>query len=216
MSLAVADTWVERLGRGAEQLGLRLGASQLATLTQYLEGLMKWNRAYNLTAIRDPGEMVVKHLLDSLAIVPLLTGERLLDVGTGAGLPGIPAAICDPRRHWTLIDSNGKKTRFLLQMKSELALTNLEVLKGRVESLSPRQPFEAITSRAFSTLRDFVSVCLPLLSGSGSLLAMKGQVPETEVAELRDQGLAVRVQALDVPYLHEERHLIVVQRRTNG
>ncbi|MAA59358.1 MAG: 16S rRNA (guanine(527)-N(7))-methyltransferase RsmG [Alcanivorax sp.] len=200
------------LASGCEQLGLNLSASQLHTIRRYLENLLKWNQAYNLTAIRDPDDMVIKHLLDSLSIVPHVRGRNILDVGTGPGLPGVPAAVCDPGQRWTLIDSNGKKTRFLVQMKAELKLDNVTVLKGRIESVPTNQCYDTITSRAFSSLQNFVSVCLPLLEPEGELLAMKGQIPHDEVAALQDQGLHIRVEPLNVPYLHEERHLIVVKR----
>lgn len=196
------------------QLGLHLSSAQLATLARYLDNLNKWNRAYNLTAIRDLDEMVVKHLLDSLSLVPHIKGKNILDVGTGPGLPGIPGAICDPDRHWTLVDSNGKKTRFLVQMKAELQLANLSVIKGRIEAVPPNQRYDVITSRAFSSLDNFVSVCLPLLDEGGELLAMKGLVPDDEIARLQAQNLDIEIRPLEVPYLHEERHLIVVKRRT--
>jgi len=200
------------LASGCEQLGLKLDTAQLHTIRRYLESLLKWNQAYNLTAIRDPDDMVIKHLLDSLSIVPHVKGRNILDVGTGPGLPGVPAAICDPGRQWSLIDSNGKKTRFLVQMKAELNLDNVSVLKGRIESVPSSQCYDTITSRAFSSLQNFVGVCLPLLEPGGELLAMKGQVPQEEIQALQDQGLQIHIEPLNVPHLHEERHLIVVKR----
>ncbi|MEE2732167.1 MAG: 16S rRNA (guanine(527)-N(7))-methyltransferase RsmG [Pseudomonadota bacterium] len=205
-----------RLASGCEQLGLSLTDAQQQTLRAYLENLLKWNRAYNLTAIRDPDEMVIKHLLDSLSIVPHVQGQNILDVGTGPGLPGIPAAICDPHRHWTLIDSNGKKTRFLVQMKAELKLDNLSVIKGRIEAVPASQRYDTITSRALASLQSFVGVCLPLLEDRGELLAMKGLVPHGEIEALQSPGLEIRIETLNVPYLHEERHLIVVKRTHTG
>jgi len=211
--LQIAEQHYQRLASGCDQLGLSLSPPQLEKIRDYLGNLLKWNKAYNLTAIRDPGDMVVKHLLDSLAIHHHLTGDAILDVGTGPGLPGIPMSICDPDRHWTLIDSNGKKTRFLIQMKAELMLQNLDVVKGRIETLPDTTLFDAITSRAFSSLPDFVDVCLPLLKPGGSLLAMKGVVPTEEIGQLDQTQLKIDVIALNVPFLHEERHLIVVKQK---
>jgi len=208
----LTEQQAQRLAAGCEQLGLNLDSVQLQKIRQYLENLLKWNKAYNLTAIRDPDDMVIKHLLDSLSIVPHVQGHNILDVGTGPGLPGIPASICDEHRHWTLIDSNGKKTRFLVQMKAELKLKNVAVIKGRIEAVPTNQRFDVITSRAFSSLQDFVSVCLPLLQEGGELLAMKGQIPHEEIELLQDQQLNIHIEPLKVPYLNEERHLIVVQR----
>ncbi len=201
---------------GCEQLGLDLSSEQLKKILAYLENLLKWNKAYNLTAIRDPRDMVIKHLLDSLSIFRHIAGSHILDVGTGPGLPGIPVSICDTNKQWTLIDSNGKKTRFLLQMKSQLALTNLTVVKGRIEQMTPSQPFDVITSRAFSSLVDFVGVCLPLLQQNGTLLAMKGAVPEQEIQQLDQTELDIQIHSLDVPFLNEARHLVQVKRKPNG
>lgn len=209
---SLADQHRKRLLTGCQQSGLSLSEAQVTLLEAYLANLLKWNKAYNLTAIRDPGEMVVKHLLDSLSIHAHLQGKLLLDVGTGPGLPGLPLSIVDPERQWTLIDSNGKKTRFLLQMKTELKLANVSVIKGRIESLNAARRFDAITSRAFASLTQFVGVCSPLLQKGGCLLAMKGSVPQEEINQLDEEGYSSRVIPLNVPFLHEERHLIVVQR----
>lgn len=214
--MQLTEQHAQRLATGCEQLGLNLNPDQLRKIRQYLENLLKWNKAYNLTAIRDPEDMVIKHLLDSLALVPHVRGGNILDVGTGPGLPGIPASICDSSRNWTLIDSNGKKTRFLLQMKAELKLDNVTVIKGRIEAVSTSQRYDTITSRAFSSLQNFVGVCLPLLEEGGELLAMKGQIPHDEISQLQQQALDIHIEPLKVPYLHEERHLIVVKRTQTG
>lgn len=216
MSQQVIEQAESVLLGGCEQLGLSLSSEQVKKILAYLENLLKWNKAYNLTAIRDPRDMVVKHLLDSLSIYRHIAGTHILDVGTGPGLPGIPVSICDTNKRWTLIDSNGKKTRFLLQMKSELALSNLNVVKGRIEQLMPAHPYDVITSRAFSSLSDFVGVCLPLLQQGGVLLAMKGVVPENEIEQLDQTQLDIQTLTLDVPYLDEERHLVMVKRKPNG
>lgn len=214
--MLVTEQHRTRIQTGCDQLGLTIDAQALKKIGDYLENLAKWNKAYNLTAVRDPDEMVIKHLLDSLTIVPFVHGKQILDVGTGPGLPGIPVALCDTNRHWTLIDSNGKKTRFLIQMKAELQLTNVDVIKGRIEALPQKPHYDVITSRAFSSLSNFVGVCLPLLKEGGQLLAMKGLVPESEIEQLDQSLLSIETIALDVPFLHEERHLIVVTKNTKG
>ncbi len=158
MSL-VTERHAEELRQGARQLGVSLQARQEEQLLAYLALLIKWNKAYNLTAVRDPDEMVSRHLLDSLSIVPSVAplGERWLDVGSGGGMPGVPLAILFPERKFTLLDSNGKKTRFLTQVKLELQLSNLDVVHSRVEAYTPAQSFAGICSRAFSSLQDFAT-----------------------------------------------------------
>ncbi|MAY34927.1 MAG: 16S rRNA (guanine(527)-N(7))-methyltransferase RsmG, partial [Spongiibacteraceae bacterium] len=163
------------LERGLRTLELELSEQQRDLLMRYLALLVKWNRAYNLTAIRDPEEMVTKHLLDSLAVAPFVSGERLLDVGTGAGLPGIPLAIVYPDKLFELLDSNGKKTRFLVQVVADLALPNVTVHHKRIESGELAPVFDGILSRAFASLADMTRDCGPLLAEGGELLAMKGQ-----------------------------------------
>lgn len=214
--MAVTEQQRELLAQGCAQLGLALNESQQRKLNAYLDSLVKWNQAYNLTAIRDPGEMVIKHLLDSLAIHRAVNGIRILDVGTGPGLPGIPMAICRPDQHWTLLDSNGKKTRFLLQMKLELQLDNLSVIKDRIEAVPESQQFDCITCRAFSSLQDFVGHCLRLLAPDGYLLALKGQIPHDEIAALDTGKLDIAIEKIAVPFLHEERHLINIRRKQTG
>ncbi len=196
------------LQEGIAELGAPLTAPQVALLIEYLELLVKWNRAYNLTAVRDPAEMVIRHLLDSLAIAPCLTGRRFIDVGTGAGLPGIPLAIAQPDRTFDLLDSNGKKTRFLFQVKTALALDNMTVHQARVESFQPSGLFDAVLSRAFASLGDMIDCCRHLLAPGGRFLAMKGQFPEAELAELSDSVELVASHRLDIPGLAEERHLL--------
>ncbi len=197
-----------RLADGIAALGLALDTAQQERLLAYLALLVKWNKAYNLTAIRDPLEMVTKHLLDSLAVLPHLHGARVLDVGSGAGLPGIPLAIADPQREYTLLDSNGKKTRFLLQAKGELGLSNLSVVHSRLEQYRPGQLFDTVTARAFASLADMTAGAASLLAPGGALLAMKGEYPQQELDAL-PPGFAVReIIALTVPGLEAQRHLV--------
>ncbi len=198
----------ERLAGGIAALGLALDAAQQQRLLAYLALLLKWNKAYNLTAVRDPLEMVTKHLLDSLALLPHLQGGRLLDVGSGAGLPGIPLAIAAPQREVTLLDANSKKTRFLLQAKGELGLYNLSVVHSRVEQYRPERLFDTVTARAFASLAELYQDTAHLLAPGGCLLAMKGEYPAQELAAL-PQGVVVReVIAVTVPGLRAQRHLV--------
>lgn len=201
------------LAQGCAELGLALSSAQQQKINAYLDGLVKWNKAYNLTAIRDPGEMVIKHLLDSLAIYRAVEGDNVLDVGTGPGLPGIPLAILYPQRRFTLLDSNGKKTRFLVQMKHELQLDNVGIINDRIESFGVDGQFDCVTCRAFSCLQDFVTYCLRLVRPSGALVAMKGRIPENEIAALDHSKVALTIDKLTVPYLNDERHLIRITRK---
>jgi 16S rRNA (guanine527-N7)-methyltransferase len=201
------------LERGSIALGLSLTENQRGQLLEYLVLLEKWNRAYNLTAVRDPALMLSKHLLDSLAIAGQLTGNRLIDVGTGAGLPGIPLAIVYPEREFHLLDSNGKKTRFLFQVKTTLSLDNITVHQQRVESFAPVEPFDVVLSRAFASLLDMVSGCSHLLAGGGRFLAMKGNYPEQELISIADMCRVDSVEPIAVPGLSEQRHLVAMTLR---
>ncbi|MEZ5509808.1 MAG: 16S rRNA (guanine(527)-N(7))-methyltransferase RsmG [Gammaproteobacteria bacterium] len=211
--MQVTEQQRAQLAQGCVELGLAPSPTQQQKINAYLDGLVKWNKAYNLTAIRDPGEMVIKHLLDSLAIYRSVQGEAVLDVGTGPGLPGIPLAILFPQRRFTLLDSNGKKTRFLVQMKHELQLDNINVINDRIESLSANEQFDCVTCRAFSSLQDFVAHCLHLIRSGGELVAMKGRIPEDEIAALDHSSIALNIEKITVPYLNDERHLIRITRK---
>ncbi|MGI9277097.1 MAG: 16S rRNA (guanine(527)-N(7))-methyltransferase RsmG [Endozoicomonas sp.] len=203
----------ESICRGANAQSLSLTDEQADLLTRYVELLAKWNKAYNLTAVRDPQEMVSRHILDSLSIVPHVFGENLMDVGSGPGLPGIPLAIMYPEKQFTLLDSNGKKTRFMTQARMELGLKNVRVENTRVESFRAERPFDVIMSRAFSSLLDMVNGTAHLLSPEGSFLAMKGLYPEEELQELQQQrpgiGLSKSL-VLDVPGCEAQRHLVIL------
>lgn len=200
----------KNLHAGIDALGLTLPADVGQTLLDYVAMLGKWNGAYNLTAIRDPGQMVVRHVLDSLSVLPHVRGRTLVDVGTGAGLPGLVLAIAQPELAVTLLDSNGKKVRFLRQAVAELGVRNAVAVHSRVEDFS--QTFDVVTSRAFATLADMVGGSAQLLDDGGEFLAMKGQLPAEEITGL-PAGFAVReVIALRVPFLNEERHLVRIAR----
>ena len=202
----------EQLKSGCSALELALSENQHDQLLNYLELLSKWNRAYNLTAVRDPGQMITRHLLDSLAIARHCPGDCLLDVGTGAGLPGIPLAIVFPDRDFHLLDSNGKKTRFLFQVKTVLGLDNITVHHERVESLATSTGYDVILSRAFSSLIDMVNVCGHLLKADGLFMAMKGAYPDQELQALGDAYQVESVIPIAVPGLDEQRHLLAISR----
>ena len=201
----------DQLAAGVAALGLTLPAGAEAKLLAYLALLEKWNRVYNLTAVRDAERMVSHHLLDSLAAVPFFQGGSVLDVGSGGGLPGIPLAIARPDLQVTLIDSIAKKTAFLLQAKAELGLGNLQVVTGRVEDFRPETGFDVITSRAFSDLKEFVTLTRHLLKPGGCWLAMKGLYPHEEIAGLPADVKVSADHALAVPGLEASRHLIVLE-----
>ena len=207
---------LDQLQRGCAEMGLELSSQQQALLLAYLELLTKWNSAYNLTAVRDPSQMVTRHLLDSLAIAPHLGGLSTADVGTGAGLPGIPMAILFPGVQFSLLDSNGKKTRFLFQVKTALGLDNMLVHQTRVESFRPRELFDTVLSRAFASLTDMVAGCRHLLAPGGRFLAMKGAYQTEELAVLDPACLVSKVHALRVPGLDEQRHLVEMIMHDNG
>jgi 16S rRNA (guanine527-N7)-methyltransferase len=198
------------LGRASAALGLALADTQVATLERYLDLLEKWNRVYNLTAIRERSRMVTHHLLDSLAVLPHVRGPRVLDVGSGAGLPGIPLAVASPALQVTLLESNHKKSAFLTQAVAELQLANVQVVMERVESWQPEARFDTIVSRAFAELGEFASLAGRLLAPQGVLAAMKGVHPFEEIERL-PQGIRVeQVIRLRVPGLDAERHLVLM------
>jgi 16S rRNA (guanine527-N7)-methyltransferase len=198
------------LGDGLDALGIELAAARQQVLLDYLALLAKWNKTYNLTAIDEPARMLTHHLLDSLALLPHIGDGPLLDVGSGAGLPGIPLAIARPTLAVTLIDASAKKCGFMRQVAIELRLANIEVVHGRVESYRPGAGFAQIVSRAFSELAEFVRLTRHLLAESGQWLAMKGQRPTAELAGL-ERVRIVRDIELRVPGLDAERHLIVME-----
>lgn len=202
----------QQLKAGIAALGLGLPEGAEAKLLAYLALLDKWNRVYNLTAVREPGRMVSHHLLDSLAAVPYFQGGTVLDVGSGGGLPGIPLAIARPELQVTLIDSIAKKTAFLLQAKAELGLANLSVVTSRVEDFQPAGSFDVVTSRAFSDLKEFVVLTRHLAAPGGHWLAMKGLYPNEEVAVLPPDVKVSADHAVVVPGLEASRHLIVLER----
>jgi 16S rRNA (guanine527-N7)-methyltransferase len=205
--LATAE--FQSLRAGAARLGLALDAQQLEKLHEYLVLLGKWNAVYNLTALREPERWVTHHLLDCLAVVPHLPPGDVVDVGSGAGLPGLPLAVACPDRSVVLLDSSHKRGAFLQQVVNELALDNAQVAVTRVEAFRPDSGFGVVISRAFAELTDFVRCARHLAASDGRLLAMKGVYPHEELAQLPTGGVESVVK-LDVPDLHAERHLVVI------
>ena len=197
---------------GVTTLNLNLKDDQIDKLMSYLTLLQKWNKVYNLTAIRDPEEMLVKHLLDSLAVMPYIQGQRIIDVGTGGGLPGIPLAICYPDKQIDLLDSNSKKTRFLIQAKAELALVNTQVIHSRVEEYKPEPLYDGVISRAFAAMEDMLFWTHHLIPVNGAWWAMKGQKEFEDLSSLEKKlpGLVKieKVTELHVPNLNAERTLV--------
>lgn len=210
---AVTQHHADELARGADELGVALDADKQRQLLAYLALLIKWNKAYNLTAVRDPDEMVSRHLLDSLSIVPYAeAGDNWLDVGSGGGMPGVPLAILFPDKRLTLLDSNGKKTRFLTQVKLELKLDNLQVIHSRVEAFQPAQPFNGIISRAFTSMENFSNWTRHLGDADTRWLAMKGVHPADELVALPADFHLDSEHALAVPGCQGQRHLLILRR----
>lgn len=201
------------LSKGLSQLNLAkpLDDKQQNTLIKYVELLNKWNKTYNLTAVRKPEQMVTRHLLDSLSICPYLRGNHILDVGTGAGLPGIPLAIVFPDRQFTLLDSNNKKTRFVVQAVSELELPNVDVVQSRVEEFEAEEQFDTIITRAYTSIEGMLEQTTHLLGADGVFLAMKGINPVAEIDELSSEYLLKENHVIKVPGLEEERHLLEIK-----
>ncbi|KQA20926.1 16S rRNA (guanine(527)-N(7))-methyltransferase RsmG [Vibrio metoecus] len=193
---------------------LSVSEQQREQLVGYVQLLDKWNKAYNLTSVRDPMEMLVKHVLDSLVVSPHLNGERFIDVGTGPGLPGIPLAIMHPDKQFVLLDSLGKRIRFLKQVIHELKITNVLPVQSRVEDFDPEQGFDAVLSRAFASMTDMVNWCQHLpKAGSGVFFALKGVRPDDEITLLPEWCSVTDIKALQVPELEGERHLVILSRK---
>ncbi len=196
-----------------EQIGVAGDASLLLQLEKFINILNKWNRVYNLTAIRDPAQMVTHHLLDSLAIQPYFDGYNVLDVGSGAGIPGIPLAIFNPDKKFTLLDSNRKKTRFIAQATIELGLKNVRVVTTRVENFLPEKTFDTVVTRAFASVDKILRLTSKLYADGGTVLLMKGLVPEQELEHLPENFELKKTLRLTVPGLTGERHIICLTHR---
>lgn len=200
-----------KLTAGIDSMGITCTDEQVNLLLAYLDMLERWNKTFNLTAIRDPMQMINLHLLDSLAVLPHIGDKKnLIDVGTGPGLPGIPLAIMHPDKNFTLLDSAGKKTRFLFQVRSELGLNNVLEVNKRAESFIPQTPYDAVLSRAFSSIPDMLKVCQHLVTDTGCFIAMKGKLPESELSAIPKGYKVTDLCRLHIPDVDGERHLITI------
>ena len=203
---------LQQLQKMLAQTDLEVSDFQQNQLVQLVELLDKWNKAYNLTSVRDPNQMLVKHIMDSIVVSSHLQGQRLIDVGTGPGLPGLPLAILNPDKKFVLLDSLGKRLRFIRQAVLALGLTNVEFVQSRVEEYQPEEKFDVVLSRAFAYLSDMLFWCKHLPNENGHFLALKGQFPEQEIAQLDKQFEFIESIALHVPSLEGERCLVKVKR----
>ncbi|TEW53222.1 16S rRNA (guanine(527)-N(7))-methyltransferase RsmG [Psychromonas sp. RZ22] len=194
------------------QTDLDVNDQQASQLVELVELLAKWNKAYNLTSVREPSQMLVKHILDSIVVSPYLQGDSFIDVGTGPGLPGLPLAIMNPDKHFVLLDSLGKRLRFIRQAILSLGLKNVEIVQSRVEEYQPEMGFDCVLSRAFASLEDMLSWCHHLPNENGHFLALKGQYPESEVVNLDSKFKFIEAVTLQVPQLDGERCLVKVKR----
>jgi len=201
-----------QLHQGAAGLGLVLTPAAAGALVQLIDILQAGNAQFNLTAIRDREGILRKHLLDSLSVQPYLRGIRIADIGTGAGFPGLPLAIVNPQRHFALVESTGKKARFVVQAAAQLSLGNVEVVTQRAEDYDPPQPFDSVIARALAALATFVGYAGHLCAPDGRLLAMKGREPGEEIAALPRGFRVAALHRLAIPGLPDERHLVEIMR----
>ncbi|GHD97382.1 MULTISPECIES: 16S rRNA (guanine(527)-N(7))-methyltransferase RsmG [Pseudocitrobacter] len=202
---------INKLSRLLDEAGISLTDHQKSQLVAYVDMLNKWNKAYNLTSVRDPNEMLIRHILDSIVVAPHLHGQRFIDVGTGPGLPGVPLSIVRPESHFTLLDSLGKRIRFLRQVQHELKLENITPVQSRVEEFPAEPPFDGVISRAFASLTDMVSWCKHLPAENGRFYALKGQRPDDEISQLPTEFSVENIVELRVPHLEGERHLVTIR-----
>lgn len=202
---------IDKLSELLSQSEIFISEKQKQQLIDYVLMLDKWNKTYNLTSVRDKGQMLVRHIMDSIVVAPYLQGTRFIDVGSGPGLPGIPLAIVCPSAEFTLLDSLGKRVRFLKQVQHQLQLSNIHPVQSRVEDYQPPEGFDGVISRAFASLQDMVSWCRHLPeTEKGRFYALKGQVAEQEVATIRQNFNIEQIIKLSVPQLEGERHLVVI------
>lgn len=210
---ALSEDLQGQIAAGCRSLQLAVSTAALAQLADYVGLLAKWSKVYNLTAVRQPQRMVTRHLLDSLAVVPFLTEGSLLDVGTGAGLPGLPIAIARPDLAATLLDANAKKLRFVRQAVAELRLGNVEVVQARMQEYQPGRAFDMVISRAVSSLEELYRQSRHLLAPRGRMLFMKGALPEEEMAAFAPGRETLHIERLDIPGLDAERHLLWLDKQ---
>jgi len=195
---------------GIERMKLQIRPPVRAQLLAYIALLVKWNQTFSLTAIDDPQQMVVRHLLDSLSLVPYIKGSRLVDVGSGAGLPGVPLALVFPEYEVVLLDSQTKKVRFMTQVIADLQITNIDIAHTRVQDYHPQQMFDTVISRAFATLMEFTIAAKHLCAAQGCMVAMKGRYPAIELEEMKEAGRTVDIKPVQVPGLDAQRHIAII------
>jgi 16S rRNA (guanine527-N7)-methyltransferase len=203
----------EQLNRALQATTLAPTDEQVTALVRLVLLVNKWNKAYNLTSVRDPQDMLIKHILDSIVVAPHISGSRVIDVGTGPGFPGLPLAIMLPDVEFVLLDSLGKRIRFIKQAVFELGLRNVTAVQSRVEDYQPEQAFDNVLSRAFASLHDMLTWCTHLVSADGQFLALKGQIDEQELKQIPNNFIINTRIALTVPQLEGERHLIHIQKQ---
>lgn len=203
---------INKLSALLKSANISLTDRQKQQLVGYVDMLHKWNKAYNLTSVRDPEQMLIRHILDSIVVAPHLSGSRFIDVGTGPGLPGVPLSIVLPDAHFTLLDSLGKRVRFLKQVQHELKLENISPVQSRVEEYPAEPPFDGVISRAFASIHDMVSWCHHLPGQQGRFYALKGILQQDEISALPAGFSVENVVPLHVPQLDGERHLVIISR----
>lgn len=203
--------FLKLITEGLSLLSIESMPEQQQALWYYLQQLQRWNKTYNLTAIHDPEKIIINHFFDSLSVLPYLKGERVLDVGSGAGFPGMVLALFDSHRQYTLLDSNGKKTRFLMSLQSHWRLPHVTIVNDRLENRAEAVLYSSIVSRAFSDINRFVKAAGVLCDESGCLFAMKGKIPTAELASLDPMAWQYTVTPLSVPYLTAQRHLVMIR-----
>ncbi|MBC3766649.1 16S rRNA (guanine(527)-N(7))-methyltransferase RsmG [Neptunicella marina] len=204
---------LKQLSELLAQTSLNLSQQQIEKLVMFVQLMDKWNKAYNLTSVRDPSQMLVKHIVDSVVVAPFIDKKHYIDVGTGPGLPGIPLAIVLPDTQFILLDSLGKRVRFMRQVAFELGLKNIEPVQSRVEDYQPQISLNGVISRAFASIKDMLHWCEHLVDSSGTFLALKGQYPEQELAELPNNFVLKQGVKLQVPGLEGDRHLILLSKK---
>lgn len=206
------DLFLSKLDNALAKTNWQVSAPQREQLIAFLALLHKWNKAYNLTSVRDPEEMLKVHILDSIAVAPFLDKQNYMDIGTGPGLPGIPLAIMHPEKNFVLLDSLGKRVRFMTQVKHELKLPNIDPVQSRVEDYHPAWQIDGVLSRAFASLKDMLHWCQHLVDSQGAFLALKGQYPEQEIADLPEGFRITNCDEIQVPGLNAERHIITLTK----
>lgn len=207
------QTLYDLLQKQVDEIELKVSAQKISQLVHFVSLMHKWNKTYNLTSVRDPQDMLIKHIMDSIVVAPYLDQQQYIDVGTGPGLPGIPLAIMHPDKSFILLDSLGKRVRFMKQVAYELKLSNIQPVQSRVEDFHSPVPIDAVLSRAFASLKDMLHWCQHLVDSSGTFVALKGQLPQQEIDELPKGFKISQIVQLKIPNLTGQRHLIKIVKQ---